>query len=144
MDTTESLAVVGDCMGALKAVQLCFPTNTVQKTVKMAEHLVHMCQRNKLEAAETLNRSTQGILESRGYSVSAPGEEDARAADSHNAASSSLVAVQEDKISLSTAPGKTDLVGLDLFDWEEFLRSDFAFDLGFSDPYNISPTEETV
>jgi hypothetical protein len=134
MDTTESLALVGDSMVALRAVQQYFPTKRVQKAVRMAEYLVRMCQRNKLEAAETLSRSTQDILGSREYSVSAPGEKDSRAPVSHTSAGNSLAPVQGNEANLPTAPHETDQVGLDLFDWEKFLCSDFAFDLGFCDP----------
>jgi hypothetical protein len=73
MDTTESLALVEDSMVAIRAVQQYFPTKRVQRAVRMAEYLVRMCQRNKLGAAETLSRNTQGILESREYLVSSPG-----------------------------------------------------------------------
>ena len=128
-------------MVALKAVQQCFPTKRVQNAVRMAEHLVRMCQRNKLEAAETLSRGTQGVLDSREYS-SAPSGKDSRAPVSRPSAGNSLAAVQGNEANRSTAPGEIDQVGLgDLFDWEKFLCSDFAFDLGFPNPYSMSHAE---
>jgi hypothetical protein len=130
MDTTESLALVEDSMVALRAVQDYFPTKIVQKAVRMAESLVRMCQRSKLEAAETLRRSTQNIQE---YCVGASGEKDSQTSLLPIPAGSSLVAVQENEASFSTVPRETESVGLDLFDWEKFLRSDFAFDMGFAD-----------
>jgi hypothetical protein len=142
MDTTESLAMVEDSMVALRAVQQYFPTKRVQKAVRMAEHLVRMCQRKKLEAAETLGRSTQ--VESSERSVSASGEKDTRALVWYTSAGNSLAAGQENEATLPTVPDESDQVGPDLFDWEKFLRSDFALDLGFSDPYSISHTEENI
>jgi hypothetical protein len=123
MDTTESLSLVEESMDALRVVQQCFPTKTVQKAVRMAEHLIRMCQRNKLEAVETLRRSTQGILESTEYSVSASGQTYSQA----------LVSQTSPTANLLSAPFEIDQVELDSLDWENFLRSDFAFDLGFSD-----------
>jgi hypothetical protein len=76
MDTTESLALVGDSMVALRAVRQYFPTQAVQKAVRMAEYLVRMCQKKKLEAADTLIQSTQAILDGREDSVSAVGAKD--------------------------------------------------------------------
>jgi hypothetical protein len=144
MDTAKSLALVEDSMIALRGVQQYFPTKRVQKTVRMAEYLVHMFQRSKLEAAETLGRSTQGTLDSREYSVSAPGEKDSRAPVSHTSAGNCLAVVQGNRADFPTASCEPDQVGLDLFDWEEFLSSDFAFDLGFSDPHSMSHTEDII
>jgi hypothetical protein len=121
-------------MATLRAVQQYFPTKRVQKAVRMADYLVRMCERKKLEAAETLRRSTQSISYRKGDSVSTPSEENSRALLSQTSFGSTYPTVQVDDASLPTTSYGIDQVGLDLFDWEKFLRSDFAVDLGFSDP----------
>jgi hypothetical protein len=144
MDTIESLALVEDSMVPLRVVQQYFPTKRVQQVVRMAEYLVRMCQRKKLEAAETLSRSAQGALDNRVFPTDSPAEKDSQTPISHTSAGNSLAAVQRNEVNLPLTPSETHQVGLDLFHWEKFFCSDFASDFGFSDPYSVSHTEELL
>jgi hypothetical protein len=134
MDTNESLLLVESSMATLRTVQQYFPTKRVQKAVRMADYLVRMCERKKLEAAETLRRSMQAISYKKSNSGATPSEETSQALLSQTSLGSSYATVQVDDASLPTTSYGIDQVGLDLFDWDKFLRSDFAVDLGFSDP----------
>jgi hypothetical protein len=75
MDTIENSALVEGGMVALRTVQQYFPTKGVQQVVRMAEYLVRMCERKKLEATETLSRSAQGILNNRVFPIDFPAGE---------------------------------------------------------------------
>jgi hypothetical protein len=141
MDTAESLALVEDSMIALRTLQQYFPTKRVQTSVKMAEHLIRMCQKKKLDAAQILGQSTQDMLGSREYLGTGTGETVSQApilpADN-------LAAVQGNETDIPIVPAETEQMGLDLVSWEKFFSSDFAFDLGLSDPYCLPNTEEIM
>lgn len=58
IDTRESLVEIEGVMTTLRAIGQCFvgQTKQMQEMIKMAEHLVQMCQRSKAEAADVLAR----------------------------------------------------------------------------------------
>ena len=128
MDTPESLAIVNDSIVALRSVHEHFPTNQVQNTVLVAENLVRMCQKKKLDAAETLGRSAGHISNDTHY-LNVTCFIQSRATKLHASAVEDPATVPRNEVDLRTVPNGTDLsrIGLDLFDWEGFLESDLFY-----------------
>lgn len=126
MDTRESLEHVEEAMMTLRKIEECFRTPKMGKIVAMADSLVRMCQKSKIEAAATLGKSSPmpgtGVSSVAGDSRSAPQLSNTLGNFAIPPTAEAAQSAHDSALDCS----QFDLAG---FNWDEFMNLEFPMDL---------------